>query len=304
MAFDPTTLPKPVYEKYKLGAIAWPLVVQKAVLEHITDVDRLTSIVFYLHHPERNGRAIESWEIKEVTEWKNFRSLVRPMVPVMSKPSEPSPSDVQTPAEEWRKNIDRQLRASWLSDEARAYALEIPIHDVEVKVFSSSDQVYGDIVVWKSLNPNRCVTKPSGQVQIYQEWPRSMSFYLSKALGDEAQAKLLWDIFTTLNLWYYYHVVIQGNCPNNVKNLIRIESAEVFKVGMSLFGQLMGGMLGLSGMGNVNSRADFKGIKGSPLDYSAGKAPDTVSAIKDFVDKWACIRSKYWSKPQRDYYCE
>jgi len=62
MSFDPKKLPSRVYEAFKLGAVAWPLVVQKAVAEGITDVDELASIVFYLNHPERNGRPISAGE--------------------------------------------------------------------------------------------------------------------------------------------------------------------------------------------------------------------------------------------------
>jgi len=65
------------------GSPGW--LVRTAVENGIRDVDRLASIVFYLHHPERNGRAIDPSETAMIAQWKNWRTLIKPMVPVMGK---------------------------------------------------------------------------------------------------------------------------------------------------------------------------------------------------------------------------
>lgn len=78
MSFNPSKLPPNVYAAYKMGAMAWPLVVEKGIQAGITDTDRLTDIVFYLHHPERNGRPLEAREAGLITQWKNFRSIIAP----------------------------------------------------------------------------------------------------------------------------------------------------------------------------------------------------------------------------------
>jgi hypothetical protein len=52
--------------------------VEKAIHAGIRNVDRLTDIVFYLHHPERQGRALGPHEGALINQWKSFRSMVQP----------------------------------------------------------------------------------------------------------------------------------------------------------------------------------------------------------------------------------
>jgi hypothetical protein len=75
-SFNPATLPASVREVYKLGAMAWPLVLDKAKGAGIRDVDKLTDIMFFLHHPERSGRPLASDEKALINQWKSFRVLV------------------------------------------------------------------------------------------------------------------------------------------------------------------------------------------------------------------------------------
>jgi hypothetical protein len=80
MNFDPRRLPPSVYNAYTMGAMAWPLVVEKAIQAGITNVNKLADIVFYLHHPERSGRPLGAGETSLINQWKNFRNLVAPRV--------------------------------------------------------------------------------------------------------------------------------------------------------------------------------------------------------------------------------
>lgn len=93
MAFHPEHLPTTVYDIYKCGPVAWILVVQSAVQVRITNIDTLTNIAFYLHHPELDGRPLRKDETKLITQWKAFRTLIKPIVPHWIKiysPSEPT----------------------------------------------------------------------------------------------------------------------------------------------------------------------------------------------------------------------
>ncbi len=76
MAFDPKTLPPGAYAAYRQGPKFWPLMVEKAVQAKITDIDFLTSVVFYMHHPERNCRPIAPGELTMIAQWKSFRVSV------------------------------------------------------------------------------------------------------------------------------------------------------------------------------------------------------------------------------------
>lgn len=89
--FDPNTLPPSVREAFKMGALAWPLMVQRAITAGIKDLDKLASIVFYMHHPERNGQPIAAHEQKLITEWKAFRSMIAPLIDYKPKPEGPKP---------------------------------------------------------------------------------------------------------------------------------------------------------------------------------------------------------------------
>jgi len=88
MAFNPTSLPASVYEAYKHGPMYWPWVVERAHLAGITNPDKIADIVFYLHHPERVGRPLESGESALIKEWKGFRYLIK----LQLDPKEVSPS--------------------------------------------------------------------------------------------------------------------------------------------------------------------------------------------------------------------
>lgn len=104
--FRPASLPKPVREAMGMGALAWPLAVQRAIASGLRKLDELTNIVFFMHHPERMvagiGRALDSGERHFAAlsnEWKAFRTLVRPLLgPSAPAPRAPSPVAPGTPS--------------------------------------------------------------------------------------------------------------------------------------------------------------------------------------------------------------
>jgi len=79
MTFNPAFLPGRTYKAYKFGVGAWSLVVQTAIEEGVRDIDCLTDIMFYLHHPELRGRPLESGETGMIDQWKHFRETIRPL---------------------------------------------------------------------------------------------------------------------------------------------------------------------------------------------------------------------------------
>lgn len=76
MAFDPKKLPARVYEAYKMGVMAWPLVIQEALDAGIYDLNKLTDILFHIHHPERKGRALTADESGSIKKWKAYRGMI------------------------------------------------------------------------------------------------------------------------------------------------------------------------------------------------------------------------------------
>jgi len=80
MSFDPKTLPLPVQTAFKLGPLAWALVVENCLRVGIEDPGELADIVFFLHHPERNGRPLLPVETTLIKQWKSFRTLIMPRI--------------------------------------------------------------------------------------------------------------------------------------------------------------------------------------------------------------------------------
>jgi hypothetical protein len=58
--FDPNTLPLPVRVEFNKDALWWNVMVQAAIKEKITDLDKLASWVFYMHHPRAARKADRS----------------------------------------------------------------------------------------------------------------------------------------------------------------------------------------------------------------------------------------------------
>ncbi|HMT06548.1 MAG TPA: hypothetical protein PKA82_00985 [Pyrinomonadaceae bacterium] len=75
MPFNPKELKVTVYEQYKKGHSNWLFTLDCAVQCGIRDVNTLTNIAFYLHHPELNYRSLTSDESLLIAEWKSFRTI-------------------------------------------------------------------------------------------------------------------------------------------------------------------------------------------------------------------------------------
>jgi hypothetical protein len=86
--FRKAALPAAVRDAYNAGPLSWALAVQRAIQAGIRDLNLLTNIVFFMHHPERMqggglGRALSPMEpgyAKLASEWKGWRELVKPML--------------------------------------------------------------------------------------------------------------------------------------------------------------------------------------------------------------------------------
>jgi len=85
--FNPSQYPARLQEIYRQGAMYWPVAVQTAKEIGYKQLDKLTDLVFYMHHPELHGRPINAGETTLANEWVAFRSLIRPALDYNSKPS-------------------------------------------------------------------------------------------------------------------------------------------------------------------------------------------------------------------------
>ena len=76
-----------VRDAFAMGALAWPLAVQRAMAAGLKKLDDLTNIVFFMHHPERvragTGQPLRAGEpafARLSAEWLAFRALVAPLL--------------------------------------------------------------------------------------------------------------------------------------------------------------------------------------------------------------------------------
>lgn len=90
------------------GAILWPLAVTQAIDGGVKNVDDLTNLVFFMHHPERmtgdTGRALDPKEAdfrRLADEWTGFRTMVRPIVKSPSSGTSPGSGKSTSLAEEF-----------------------------------------------------------------------------------------------------------------------------------------------------------------------------------------------------------
>jgi len=91
--FRVANLPFKVRDAFSKGPLAWPLAVHRAIEAGRSNLEDLTDMVFFMHHPERilsgTGRALDAQEPqfeKLRKEWKAWRTLVRPLVEKSGKP--------------------------------------------------------------------------------------------------------------------------------------------------------------------------------------------------------------------------
>lgn len=248
MAFSPQSLPANVQEAFKLGAICWPLVVQECVNSKIFDLDRLASIVFYLHYPERNGKPIASHETDMIEKWKAFRTLIKPMVPVMSKPKAPSAED---PAQqEWlnylkTKNVDSN---AWFTQTVKDW-IKIPPKGVEVKRFSGGDPDWGYLVVYKSEDHSKCPMcwVQDRRLQWFQEFPTAISYYRRKTGGsDERLAKILSLTFDSWNTSVEFYMLKKKMC-------LAVAKMKAREDGVKMLEATVGGFMGILGLTGARS---------------------------------------------------
>ncbi|MEZ5593494.1 MAG: hypothetical protein R3F53_23415 [Gammaproteobacteria bacterium] len=99
-------LPSEVVSAFSKGINNWISHVRIAVKHGITDVFDLTDIVFFLHHPERLGREIETWEQDAIKAWKDIQKRILAEFPQLRGGSDPVPKLSKAKAE---KKLDAYI---------------------------------------------------------------------------------------------------------------------------------------------------------------------------------------------------
>ncbi len=84
MAFIVSSLPpsaRAMFLQYQKCPPLWPAVIRESYRVGITDLTELTDIAFFIHHPERGGRALSLSETALISEWKSYRTTIQSWMP-------------------------------------------------------------------------------------------------------------------------------------------------------------------------------------------------------------------------------
>lgn len=244
MAFTPNSLPATVREAYNtMGVVGWVGVVQTAIQAGIRDVDRLASIVFYLHHPERNGKQIASYESSMIKEWKAFRTLIVAMVPHATIPApettEPVGGTVEwtvDPVEAWK------IQKAW-GKELADWAMIAPVgtEAAEFSPPSSMRDHYKTVFAWKSSNPNlTCIANPKQRLQILAMLRDDKAYWDWRTGGSHVGTLSLSTAAATAIRDYRDYIVNRKMCPRAAYlRLLDVNKDVIFQMFLGLF-QLLG----------------------------------------------------------------
>jgi len=106
--FQLAQFPAETRTTFRQGAILWPLAVTQAIAGGVRNVDDLTNLVFFMHHPERmtgeSGRSLDPKETdfkRLADEWTGFRIMVKPILKSPSGGTTPDSKKTVSLAEEF-----------------------------------------------------------------------------------------------------------------------------------------------------------------------------------------------------------
>jgi hypothetical protein len=244
MAFNPASLPPDVYSAYKLGPLNWPVVVKTAVQRGLTDLDWLASVVFYLHHPERNGQQIAAHETPMITQWKGFRTLIKPMVPEMSKPDPPKGPKSEPAVSDWVLTPEEEQDLRQYGREVVEWAKTPPMDDVESYEFLVPQHLRDDykvVFAWKSTNPKIKCAADSRQtrLKVLAMVRDDMDYWMRAMKGDRRAATIRRQTAETTIRDYRRLIVDQKMCPQAAYNhLVKMSKDLIYEMILGLW-QLM-----------------------------------------------------------------
>jgi hypothetical protein len=232
MAFDPHSLPPATYAAFLKGPNAWPLVVQKGYSEGITDPDKLTSIVFYLNHPERHGKAIQPHESALIQEWKSTRVLV---VNMLAKP----PGNAPAPAETWMDDVTGwQIKKQW--GQAIFEWANVPPNGTEVKEFfppGSEAAHYKTVFGWKCWDPGTaCIANPKQRLQFLMMLRDDQAYWNWRTGGKYIATEMLRTAAETALRDYRSFIIGRKMCPKAAYNrLVGINKDMIYQMFLGMF---------------------------------------------------------------------
>ncbi len=169
--FNLAQFPVTTRTTFHQGAILWPLAVNQAIDGGVKNVDDLTNLTFFMHHPERmtgdTGRALNPKEAdfqRLADEWTGFRTMVRPMVKTPSSGTPSGSGKSESLAEEFTDFVEDVRKGSATSLSADDHAkLEKLLEGRSVSEIKMMEWI---LVLWPSFGHS---TKMNRMIEIVTE---------------------------------------------------------------------------------------------------------------------------------------
>jgi len=157
------------------------------------------------------------WDTKEINAWLNIRAEVKEQYKFEVITARVPPLEKQFP--KWvpasiRSQILEMQRAGKFSRELLPVLRHFP-----------GDAPFGEIILWVGVGEFG-----QTEIQIYQEFPDSLKFYLGVTRGSRRQARLLLESYTQFNRDMRYFVEEKGLSPSEARAELRRIYDEVLKL--------------------------------------------------------------------------
>jgi hypothetical protein len=133
---------------------------------------------------------------------------------------------------------------------------------------------WGDIVAW--INRNGGYT----EIQVYEEYPEDINYYLEITRQDGRQARLLQQVYTGFNNDMTYFLD-KGFSPDMARSEIRRINDEVFKLVLEGAVSMLSAGAGISAVGaSIRSSANGVIETAERTSFASTKAPEAIKEIR------------------------
>ncbi|MBI4907994.1 MAG: hypothetical protein HY820_30490 [Acidobacteria bacterium] len=187
---------------------------------------------------------------------------------------------------EWTESLalDGVLQTHWLPAAAKEW-IRIPPTGTEVKRFRSTDPHWGDVIVWKSTTPDKCVLSPNSRVQVWQELPTDAAYWAKRDPKpyygrSEEFGRLMSSIQSVQNKNMAYWVEGKNICPSQAKTVLAMDYGAAFRMVAETFVNcLVGSLPSWKGPKAPDKLGGLAEQLSDPIKSAAGKKNEISNAL-------------------------
>lgn len=230
--FNLNTYPYDAVHFFFMDQSSWPEAVLSALAGGVEDVDKLTDLAFYMHHPELMdgdmGRSLTSGmrHFDDLVEqWNDLKTEIEPLL------RENAADQEIAPASDWHVPVNVQRGVKRLAGQSGLdWVMKPPSASRHVKEFLPARQLGAKteaILLWKSSNPEqncfcRVPERRRARVQLVKLWSTDLRFWQRKT-----PTRLVAEMITQANVNAardFRHLVLSRKiCPSKAIEMVADE---------------------------------------------------------------------------------